>query len=233
MSFVSPKSNLPERLLQEVYSTRMELADRILDDLIPAARKNRSELAKDAANVLTTWDKKANANSKGAVLFATWVQQIDLHKVFSIPWSENKPRTTPDGLANPQEAVAKLQAAAAQVQKTYGKLDVSWGEVFKLDYGGINLPANGGPDPLGIFRSLWFSPQSNGSFKSVGGDSFVAAVEFSQPVRAMVLNSYGNATQPGSPHIGDQLQMFANQKLRPAWHKRSDILAHLEERQAF
>ncbi|MDZ8136621.1 MAG: acylase [Nostoc sp. DedQUE04] len=215
------------------HSTRMELADRILDDLIPLARKNGSELAKDAANVLENWDKKANANSKGAVLFATWVQQIDLHKVFSIPWSENKPRTTPDGLANPQEAVAKLQAAADQVQKTYGKLDVAWGEVFKLDYGGINLPANGGPDHLGIFRSLWFSPQSNESFKSVGGDSFVAAVEFSQPVRAMVLNSYGNATQPGSPHIGDQLQMFANQKLRPAWHKRSDILAHLEERQAF
>ncbi|MBG1258970.1 acylase [Nostoc sp. BAE] len=215
------------------HSTRMELADRILDDLIPAARKNGSELAKNAANVLATWDKKANANSKGAVLFAAWVQQIDLDKAFSIPWSENKPRTTPDGLANPQEAVAKLEAAAAQVQKTYGKLDVAWGEVFKLDYGGVNLPANGGTDPLGIFRNLWFTPQSNGSFKSVGGDSFVAAVEFSQPVRAMVLNSYGNATQPGSPHIGDQLQMFANQKLRPAWHKRSDILVHLEERQAF
>ncbi|MBW4611894.1 MAG: acylase [Desmonostoc vinosum HA7617-LM4] len=215
------------------HSTRMELADRILDDLIPAARRYGSELAKDAADVLAAWDKKANANSKGAVLFAAWVKQIDLDQVFSIPWSENKPRTTPDGLANPKQAVAKLETAAAQVQKTYGKLDVAWGEVFQLDYGDVKLPANGGADPLGIFRSLWFTPQSNGHFKSVGGDSFVAAIEFSQPVRAMVLNSYGNATQPNSPHISDQLQMFANQKLRPVWRQRSDILAHLEERKVF
>ncbi|WP_254921459.1 acylase [Nodularia sp. NIES-3585] len=215
------------------HSTRMELADRILDDLILAARKQGSELAKDAANVLSAWDMKANANSKGAVLFATWVKQIDLEKAFSTPWSEHKPRTTPDGLADPQAAVAKLEAAASGVQETYGKLDVAWGEVFQIDYGDINLPANGGSDPLGIFPTLWFRPQSNGTFKSVGGDSFVAAVEFSQPVRAMVLNSYGNATQPGSRHVGDQLQMFANQQLRPAWLKRSDILDHLEARQAF
>lgn len=214
------------------HSTRMELADRILDDLILAARKQGSELAKEAANVLSAWDMKANANSKGAVLFATWVKQIDLDKAFSTPWSEDKPRTTPDGLANPQEAVAKLEAAASRVQETYGKLDVAWGEVFQIDYGDINLPANGGNDPLGIFPTLWFRPQPDGTFKSVGGDSFVAAVEFSQPVRAMVLNSYGNATQPGSRHVGDQLVMFAHQQLRPAWLKRSDILDHLEARQA-
>ncbi|WP_414530643.1 acylase [Nodularia chucula] len=215
------------------HSTRMELADRILDDLILAARKQGSELAKDAANVLSAWDMKANANSKGAVLFATWVKQIDLDKAFSTPWSEDKPRTTPDALANPQEAVAKLEVAASAVQETYGKLDVAWGEVFQIDYGDINLPANGGNDPLGIFPTLWFRPQPDGTFKSVGGDSFVAAVEFSQPVRAMVLNSYGNATQPGSRHVGDQLEMFANQQLRSAWLKRSDILDHLEARQAF
>jgi acyl-homoserine-lactone acylase len=215
------------------HSTRMELADRILDDLIPAAQEQGSELAKNAANVLAAWDKKTNANSKGAVLFATWIKQIDLDTAFRIPWSENKPLTTPDGLANPQAAVAQLEAAASQVQKTYGKLDVEWGQVFQLNYGDVSLPANGGADPLGIFRSLWFTSQSNGTFKSAGGDSFVAAVEFSQPVRAKVLNSYGNATQPGSPHIGDQLQIFANQQLRPAWLKRSDILEHLEARQTF
>ncbi|MBE9053267.1 acylase [Nostocales cyanobacterium LEGE 11386] len=215
------------------HSTRMELADRILDDLISAAQEQGSELAKNAANVLSAWDQKTNANSKGAVLFTTWVDQIDLDTAFSIPWSANKPLTTPDGLANPQAAVTQLEVAATQVQKTYGKLDVAWGEVFQLNYGDTSLPANGGADPLGIFRNVWFRRQSNGTFKSVGGDSFVAAVEFSQPVRAMVLNSYGNATQPGSTHIGDQLQMFAHQKLRPAWLKRSDVLNHLEARQAF
>lgn len=232
MLFEDDKISFDEMVAYK-HSTLMELADRILDDLISAAQEQGSELVKNAANVLATWDKQANADSKGAVLFATWAQQIDLDTAFRIPWSENKPLTTPDGLANPQAAIAQLEAAASQVQKTYGQLDVAWGEVFRLNYGDVNLPANGGADPLGIFRNLWFRRQSNGTFKSIGGDSFVAAVEFSQPVRAMVLNSYGNATQPDSPHISDQLQMFANQQLRPAWLKRSEVLEHLEARQAF
>jgi acyl-homoserine lactone acylase PvdQ len=55
------------------HSTRMELADRILDDLIPAARKYGQDLGRRAANVLEAWDRQANADSRGAVLFAFWV----------------------------------------------------------------------------------------------------------------------------------------------------------------
>ncbi|WP_155960566.1 hypothetical protein [Fischerella sp. PCC 9605] len=44
---------------------------------------------------------------------------------------------------------------------------------------------------------------------------------------------HSNATQPESPHTGDQLQMFANKKLRPVWRDRAAIPAHLEERRVF
>jgi acyl-homoserine-lactone acylase len=67
----------------------------------------------------------------------------------------------------------------------------------------------------------------------VSGDFFVAAVEFSQPVRAMALTSYGNVTQPGSRHVGDQLQLFAEKKLRPVWCTRKEIKTHLTERRVF
>ncbi|MBH8571732.1 acylase [Nostocaceae cyanobacterium CENA369] len=222
-----------DEMIADKHSTRMELADRILDDLIPAARKYGQELGQKAADVLEAWDRQANADSRGAVLFASWVKQMDWDRMFSKPWSEKSPRTTPDGLANPKVAVTTLEAVAAQVQKTYGALDVPWGKVFRLKLGNVDLPANGGDGNLGIFRALDFAPEANGQFQAVAGDSYVAAVEFSHPVRAQVLTSYGNATQPGSRHIGDQLQMFANKKLRPCWRSRSDILAHLEERKVF
>ncbi|MFB2772355.1 acylase [Pelatocladus sp. BLCC-F211] len=215
------------------HSTRMELADRILDDLIPAARKYGNDLGQRAASVLEAWDRQANAESRGGVLFAFWVQQIDLDKTFSKPWSEKSPRTTPDGLANSQSAVATLQTVAAQLEKTYKTMDVAWGDVFRLRLGDIDLPSNGGDGNLGIFRTVDFAPSENGQFQAVAGDSYVAAIEFSNPVRAMVLTTYGNATQPGSRHSSDQLQMFANKKLRPVWRDRSDILAHLEERKVF
>ena len=42
--------------------------------------------------------------------------------------------------------------------------------------------------------------------------------------------TYGNASQPNSPHLGDQLQLAARGELRPAWRTRADIEAHLEMR---
>jgi acyl-homoserine-lactone acylase len=220
-----------EEMINYKHSTRMEFADRILDDLIPAAQQG-NELAKQAAEVLEKWDRQANANSKGAVLFTAWADKLDFDTAFSQPWSETQQRTTPDGLANPKEAVELLEKVAKEIKANYGSLDVSWGEVFRLRVGNLDLPANGSDGYLGTFRVVDFAPVE-GRFQSVGGDSFVAAVEFSQPIRAMALNSYGNATQPGSSHISDQLPLFAEKKLRPVWRTKPEINQHLEARKVF
>ncbi len=220
-----------EEMIEYKHSTRMELADRILDDLIPAARKYGDKLARQAADVLAAWDRFADAESRGAVLFSFWFEDTDFNSMFSIPWNENSPRTTPDGLADPQSAAKLLSDAAAKVMAAYGKLDVAWGDVYRLRSQRVDLPANGGAGGLGIFRVLNFTSEPDGRFKSVDGDSFVAAIEFSQPVRAMVLTSYGNATQPNSAHSGDQLPLFARKNLRPVWRTRREILAHLASRQ--
>jgi len=47
----------------------------------------------------------------------------------------------------------------------------------------------------------------------------------------MVSLSYGNATQPGNKHIGDQLNMMSEKKLRHALLERTEILENLEERE--
>ena len=62
----------------------------------------------------------------------------------------------------------------------------------------------------------------------VAGDSFVAAVEFAAPPRARVLMPDGKATQPGSPHTGDQLALLAREGVRPAWRTREAVRGHLE-----
>lgn len=222
-----------EKLIKYKYSTRMELADRILNDLILAVQKLGDERAKAAARVLTAWDRQTNANSRGAVLFSFWAQAMNLSTLFANPWQEAAPRTTPDGLANPTAAVKALSAASAKVKAAYGALDVAWGDVFRLHRGQVDLPANGGPGDLGIFRAFDFTPAKDGRFQPYEGDSYIAAIEFSNPIRARVLNTYGNATQPGSPHIGDQLALSARQELRPVWRDRHEIEAHLEFRQVF
>jgi acyl-homoserine-lactone acylase len=221
-----------EEMIQYKHSTRMELADRILDDLIPAAKNSGKEKAIRAASVLERWDHAADAESRGAVLFQAFVQELlRRHIPFARPWSENDPLNTPDGLADPVAAVAALEAAAAQVEQNYGTIEVAWGEVHRLRRGKLDLPANGGPGELGIFRNVAYVPAEGGKFQAAGGDSYVAAIEFSTPVRAMAIIGYGNSSQPNSPHQTDQLELFARKRLRPVWRLRKEIEAHLAARE--
>jgi len=63
------------------------------------------------------------------------------------------------------------------------------------------------------------------------GDSWIAAVEFGESTDARVLLSYGNATQPGSAHVGDQLPLLMKGEVRPAWRTGTEIEANLEVRE--
>jgi acyl-homoserine-lactone acylase len=226
-----------DELVTYKHSTHMELAARIADDLIAAARESESDIANAAADVLEAWDLNAEADSAGAVLFAQWfwvyVDQVtgSADAVFAIPYDFTaEPFTTPDGLDEPEDAVAMLETVAEQIEDTYGDLAVTWGDVYRLRGGEYDFPANGGDDSLGIFRSTWTNdgPDENNQYTIQGGDSWVFIAEFGDTVTAKVLVSYGNATQPGSPHIGDQLELFAEKELRDAWLTRESVEANLE-----
>jgi acyl-homoserine-lactone acylase len=213
------------------HSTRMLLADRVLDELVAAA-KAAGGTAAEAAAVLEKWDRSANADSRGAVLFEAWYRQaVRGGSIFAVRWNEAEPLATPRGLANPASAVNALVAAAEQVVKTRGALDVPWGDVFRLRVGGKDLPANGGPGELGIFRVVNFAEDQDGKMRATSGDSYVATIEFGPVVRARSLVSYGNASQPGSPHAGDQLELFAKKQLKPVWLTRTEIEQNLERRE--
>jgi acyl-homoserine-lactone acylase len=61
----------------------------------------------------------------------------------------------------------------------------------------------------------------------------VAVIEFGDKVRAEVLLSYGNATQPGSKFMGDQLEMLSEKKLRNALLTKAEVMDNLFERKVF
>jgi acyl-homoserine-lactone acylase len=44
--------------------------------------------------------------------------------------------------------------------------------------------------------------------------------------------TYGNASQPRSPHVGDQVDLAAKGELRPVWRARQEIEANLELRES-
>lgn len=230
-----------EELIRLKHSTRMGLADRVLPELLEAVRARpdeASDAVKKAAEVLAAWDRRADSDSRGAVLFAEWARRAGLlgggptsKGGFARPWRADDPLATPDGLADPAAAVAALGAAAEAVAKDHGRADVTWGEVHRLRLGGLDLPANGAPGALGVFRVAYYAgPAEDGTSTAVGGDSFVAAVDFGKPLRAFALIPYGNATRDGSPHRADQAGLFASEQLRPVWLTPEEVAAHTVER---
>jgi acyl-homoserine-lactone acylase len=220
-----------DELIKYKHSTRMEMADRILDDLLNAVKTHGNAGALEAAKVLEAWDRCAEADSRGAVLFEAWVKEMK-GQIFAKEWQADSPFTTPAGLKDPKAAAIALESAANITREKHGALDVPWGDVYRIKYGGKDLPANGGSGRLGIFRSMYFYPDQ-GTLNMVSGDCYVAAVEFSNPVKAKVVLGYGNATQPHSKHCFDQIELMAQKKLRPALLTRSEILEHLEKKESF
>lgn len=224
-----------EELVRRKHDTRMELADRIVAELVAGTRQRGSDLAKRGADVLERWDRTTDADSRGGVLFDAWWRELARRSrgasPFVQPWDPARPLETPTGIADPATATRALETAAADVEKRFGALDVPWGMVHRLRRDSVDLPANGGSGMLGVFRVIEFGdPDADQKRNAVFGDSFVAAVEFGTPVKARTLLGYGNWSQPGK-HRTDQLALFSRKELREAWLTREQIEAHLEKRE--
>ena len=219
-----------DELVEYKLSTRLEFADRILDDLFAAVDASGSEEAKEAKKVLESWDREANADSKGMLLFYNWATRFNVWKQsnYAVQWTIDKPNTTPDGLADPKAAVQLLEQAAKEIKSKFGSLDIAWGDYYRIKYNGKNLPANGSDGSLGVFRVAWPGGADDNNMYVGGGDSWVGVIEFGDEVKAKVLLSYGNATQKDSPHNGDQLELFSKKEMRDAWLTKVEIESNTE-----
>ena len=225
-------------LLDYKMDTRMELADRLLDDLISSAIASEDELLNKASTVLYDWDRCANNDSKGAILFKKWVDavgfKIDNSELFKIPWDETNPIKTPYGIKNIEFALETLKSVALDMIDKYDSLNVAWGDVYRIIIDDVDLPSNGGPgDPYGIFRVTGYKPIKDNRYAAIGGDSFQAIVEFSSPLKALVSIGYGNASQKNSMYRSNQAEFYSQKKLRQAWRTRKEIEQNLSFEEKF
>jgi acyl-homoserine-lactone acylase len=218
-------------------STRLETADQFVDDLVTTARKIGTARARRAADVLEKWDRQAEGNSEGTLLFYKFMlaARPDFGAIggFAVPTDDRKPLTTPRGFKDPAKAMATLDTVAGQVEAEYGSLQVPWGKVLRFRRGNLDVPGNGAPSALGGIRTVNASPFVKGTAQGIAGDTYFAVIEFSTPVHAEGLLSYGNWSKKGSPHVEDQMRLLSRKEMRPIWRDRKDVEANLEARKVF
>ena len=233
----APQKMTFENIKAWKLSTRVETADQFVDEIVATAKVRGSARAKRAAEVLATWDRQAEVDSDGMLLFYKFMTAAGstFEKIggFKVPTDDARPLDTPRGFKDPARAMAALDAVAGEVEKEYGSLRVKWGDVLRFRRGNADVPGNGAPSQLGAIRTISVSPFKDGKVEAVAGDTFYAVVEYSTPQRAEVLLNYGNWSKKGSKHVEDQLPLASRKEMRPMWRLKKDIEANLESRKVF
>jgi acyl-homoserine-lactone acylase len=220
-----------EKLLADKFSTRMELADRILPDLLKAGGTST-----EALRVLAKWDRQTESDSRGAVLFQVFAEQYfggapGIPAKLRVKYDSSRPLDSGYGLADTASALKALELAADYCRHMFGSIDMKWGDVFRFSSGATDVPANGGPGSSGVFRTIDYTRREGNRLYATHGDTFVCAIEFADTQRAQCSLGYGNSSQAASPHLADQLPLMQKKKLHPVWRERKEIEGHLEKRE--
>ena len=122
----------------------------------------------------------------------------------------------------------------------FGQWKTPWGEInrFQRLTGDILHPFDdAGPShPVPFVSSRWGSLASfqaraypkTKKWYGAHGNSFVAAVEFGQKVRARAVMAGGQSGDPNSKHFKDQIERYAAGNLRDVYFYREQLEGHTE-----
>ncbi len=157
------------------------------------------------ASLITTfkiWDKRGDAESKGAAIFLLTYEY--LKKVL---------QGQPPRQITKQEAVETFKHVNNYMQTNFGRTDLTLGDIQKLVRGDKDWPLGGFPD---LLSPQWTVAYGNGKLKSVGGDGLIMFVRFNKNglPKIETINMYGASAKPGNKHFDDQVEMYLQQKTK-------------------
>jgi acyl-homoserine-lactone acylase len=203
-----------------MFANRVYAAELILPELVPACLASNDRNLLLACAVLLTWDRKADLDSRGAVLFREfWNVAATLPDKWRVPFDAADPVNTPRGLA-PAAKPAMLEALRtavdalnAQDVPLFGKLADYQSETRN----GKRIPIHGAIGDIdGSYNSIHMATALTPSgYRNVNwGTSYLQVVGFDRtgPV-AKGLLVYGQSVDPKSPYYADQVPVYSRKTL--------------------
>lgn len=206
------------RAKELTFGNKSLAAEMVVDGLIAHC----AQLAgySKACGALEGWDRRFDADSRGAHLFvAFWNKVRDRKDLWAVPFDPENPLTTPRDLKDDSSLKSALHDALVEAQVELDKQgiepDAAWGDV-QVRYGGNErIAVHGGPGEAGVLNMQRSRPIPGG-LTPVHGSSYIQIVGFDEdgPVADAIL-SYSQSTNPASPHYADQTRNYAAKQ----WHR--------------
>jgi penicillin amidase/acyl-homoserine-lactone acylase len=177
---------------------------------------------KSGIELLRNWDLRTDPENEAAALaILTMKYLLDNQKGIS-------PSSLVEGNIDPSILMDSLGQAIETIKHNFGRLNVPWSQVNRLQRGNLDLGLGGGPD---VLHAVYGRLGEDGRFVGYVGDSYVLVVSWNPEgdVKSFSIHQYGSATLGAdSPHYDDQSPLFVERKLKPVWFDEVDIRANLE-----
>ena len=179
---------------------------------------NENEYPQSASIIYTfkKWDKKGNAESKGAAIF-----------LLSYEYLKKKLKGQNPRKITKAEAIETFDYVKNYLQTNFAKTDITLGDLQKLVRGKKEWPLGGFPD---VLSPQWTAPMKDGRLKSIGGDGLIMFVRFAKDglPKIETINMYGASSHPESKHFDDQVEMYLQQKTKPMTLDKKEIYKNAE-----
>lgn len=235
----------PDKLIAAGYDTYLAA----FEELVPAAVKAFASLsASDSLHALLAepvatlgkWDLRSSARSVATSLAIEWGQilQGTMNRVDAPDFVARVSLFARTATA--RQLLEPLATAVRNLNGRYGSWQTPWGDINRYQRLTGQLKEiyddNQPSIPSGMAASTWgclpsfVSRVMEGTKKRYGynGNSFVCVVEFGKKVKAKSLLAGGNSSDPGSPHFGDQAEMYTQGKFKDVLFYKEDVLKHAE-----
>lgn len=227
-----------DSLIELAHDPYLPAFEALIPGLIKAyyAHHDRNPKLQGAIDVLADWDFKTSKESVGMTL-AHYYGTRSYKKADRPEGMTPMQLITYWGSESPKEEKLTLfEEVVDQLEADFGTWKMPWGEVHR--YQRLNEDIRQPFDdtkpsiPIGFASGRWGAlaaygeRYNNGTKKIYGtrGNSFVAAVEFGEKVKAKTILAGGQSGNPDSPHFDDQIQMYANVNWKDAAFYKEDVL---------
>jgi acyl-homoserine-lactone acylase len=230
-----------DSLIEAAYDPALVAFDPLLPALIalggdPAlTRETREAIAH-----LEGWDTQFGLDSTQTSLAVYWGEEL-MRAARPLAAAQNS--DIYDYLAGnitDEQRITALENAMAMLTDGFGSWQVPWGEINRYQrYDGAIVQQfdDSKPSlPVAFASARWGSLASFGSRSYPGtnrlygtsGNSFVAAVEFGEKVRAKAVTVGGLSSDPTSPHFDDQAALYTEGRFRDVLFYPEQVDANLE-----
>jgi len=217
-----------------------------LDTLTPAARfwqkpliesygrfrneiQDAPEELDKAAEAVREWDGRVVRESIGATVFRFWREA----------YAEKHPEAVGDGQANAypkteeeqRDAMTALVAAVKRLQEIHGTALSPWGDMMRLRRGSVDLPLSGdaSQNMSEVMRATGTGVLTDeGRFVFNGGQVVTTVVQLTDPIQVYSIVPFGQSSKADSPHFTDQMRLYSEDQMRPAWHDWEQLKGNIE-----